>query len=146
MIVVFYRRSDESFYWKEVSRELELSERRLLINKSLDVLDSTTVNRLAGLTVPKAGFGYYVPALGGGEEAIVNILPITLPHEIFVASTPYDGKKASAILLDGDEGRRAHSLTAYSVCAAHISRLSKHEGRSCAMMKARHHVFDITHS
>ena len=106
VIVVFYRRSDESFYWKEVSREHDASERRLLINKALDVLDSTTVNRLAGLTVPKAGFGYYVPALGGGEEAIVNILPITLPNEIFVASTPYDGKKASAILLDGDEPAR----------------------------------------
>lgn len=106
VIVVFYRRSDNSFYWKEVSREHDQNERRLQIDKALDVLDSSTVNRLAGLTVPKAGFGYYVPALGGGEEALVNILPITLPAEMFVASTPYDGRRATAILLDDDEPAR----------------------------------------
>lgn len=105
IIVVFYRRSDDSFYWTEVSREIG-SERRLQIDKATDVLDNSTVNRLAQLTVPKAGFGYYVPALGGGEEALVNILPITLPMEIFVASTPYDGRRAAAILLDGDEPAR----------------------------------------
>lgn len=89
-----------------MSRDHDQSERRLQIDKALDVLDSSTVNRLAGLTVPKAGFGYYVPALGGGEEALVNILPITLPSEIYVASTPYDGRRATAILLDGDEAPR----------------------------------------
>ena len=70
VIVVFYRKSDNSFYWKEVSRDNDQAERRLQIDKSADVLDNTSINRLAGLTVPKAGFGYYVPALGGGEEAI----------------------------------------------------------------------------
>lgn len=103
VIVVFYRRSDDSFYWKEVSRESEQAERRLQIDKVADVLDSSSVNRLAALTVPKAGFGYYVPALGGGEEALVNMLPIALPTELFIASTPYDGRRAAAILLDGDE-------------------------------------------
>lgn len=106
VIVVFYRRSDNSFYWKEVSRDSEQAERRLLIDKTADVLDNSSVNRLAGLTVPKAGFGYYVPALGGGEEALVNILPIDLPPEIYVASTPYDGRRATAILLDGEETPR----------------------------------------
>lgn len=89
VIVVFYRESDNSFYWKNVSRDSDLSERRLQIDKAADVLDKTSINRLAGLTVAKAGFGYYVPALGGGEEALVNILPIELPQEIYVASTPY---------------------------------------------------------
>lgn len=103
VIVVFYRRSDDSFHWKEVSRESEQAERRLQIDKVADVLDSSSVNRLAALTVPKAGFGYYVPALGGGEEALVNMLPIALPTELFIASTPYDGRRAAAILLDGDE-------------------------------------------
>lgn len=106
VIVVFYRRSDNSFYWKEVARDSDQAERRLLIDKSRDVLDSSTANRLADLTVPKAGFGYYVPALGGGEDALVNILPITLPTEIFVASTPYDGRRATAILLDGEDAPR----------------------------------------
>ena len=102
VIVVFYRKSDNSFYWKEVLRDSDQAERRLQIDKAADVLDNSSVNRLAGLTVPKAGFGYYVPALGGGEEALVNILPIDLPNEIYVASTPYDGRRATAILLDGE--------------------------------------------
>ncbi|HEX8239899.1 MAG TPA: DUF4365 domain-containing protein [Allosphingosinicella sp.] len=106
VIVVFYRRSDNSFYWKEVSRDADEAERRLQIDKTFDVLDNSTVNRLAGLTVPKAGFGYYVPALGGGEEALVNILPITLPAEMYVASTPYDGRRATALLLDAEEPAR----------------------------------------
>jgi hypothetical protein len=64
------------------------------------------VDRLAALTVPKAGFGYYVPPLGGGEEALVNILPVTLPKEVFVSSTPHTAKKAMSILLDGEEPAR----------------------------------------
>jgi hypothetical protein len=69
-------------------------------------LDASAVDRLAALTVPKTGFGYYVPPLGGGEEALVNILPVTLPEEIFVSSTPHTAKKAAAILLDGDQPPR----------------------------------------
>jgi len=102
VIIVLYRRSDDSFYWKEVSRDTEQADRRLQFDKAADVLDASSINRLANLTVPKAGFGYYVPPLGGGEEALVNILPITLPPEIFTASTPYDARKAVAVMLDGD--------------------------------------------
>ena len=106
VIVVVYRRSDNSFFWKEVPRGADPAERRLQFDKGLDVLDASAVNRLAMLTVPKTGFGYYVPPLGGGEEAVVNILPITLPAEIYTASTPYDARKAVAILLEGDEPAR----------------------------------------
>lgn len=106
VIIVLYRRSDESFYWQEVPAGFADDERRLQFDKARDVLDRSAVDRLAALTVPKAGFGYYVPPLGGGEEALVNILPITLPAEMFVATTPYTGKKAAAVLLDGDEPPR----------------------------------------
>jgi hypothetical protein len=106
VIVVLYRRSDESYFWQEVPRGFSDDERRLQFNKSRDILDRDAVDRLAALTVPKAGFGYYVPPLGGGEEALVNILPIILPDEIFVATTPYTGQKATSILLDGDEPAR----------------------------------------
>lgn len=54
VIAVFYRRSDSSFFWKEVSRDSEQAERRLQIDKLADVLDSSSINRLAALTVPKA--------------------------------------------------------------------------------------------
>jgi len=100
VIIVLYRRSDETFYWKEVSRDTDQPERRLHFDKTVDVLDESSVNRLAGLTVPKAGFGYYVPPLGGGEEALVNLLPIDLPSEIFTATTPYHGSQAVAVLFD----------------------------------------------
>lgn len=106
VIIVLYRKSDETFYWQQVPSEFSEGERRLNFNKQRDALDRNAVDRLAALTVPKAGFGYYVPPLGGGEEALVNILPIILPREIFVASTPHSGKKAAAILLDGDEPAR----------------------------------------
>jgi len=103
VIIVLYRKSDESFYWQEVPGGVTEGDRRLRFDKQRDVLDRNAVDRLAALTVPKAGFGYYVPPLGGGEEALVNILPITMPPEIFVASTPHSGPKAKALLLESDE-------------------------------------------
>lgn len=106
VIIVLYRRSDESFYWNEVPRGVDQAERRLQFDKSADILDHSSVNRLANLTVPTKGFGYYVPPLGGGEEALVNLLPIELPTEIFTASTPHDARRAMAILFDGDEPPR----------------------------------------
>ncbi|CAH2405798.1 conserved hypothetical protein [Mesorhizobium escarrei] len=106
VIIVLHRTSDNTFFWKEVVDGVGEGERRLQFDKQLDVLDSGAVDRLAALTVPKAGFGYYVPPLGEGEEAIVNMLPITLPDEMFVATTAYTPKQAAAILLDSDEPAR----------------------------------------
>lgn len=106
IVLVLYRKSDETYFWKEVTVDPKREDRKLQFNKQTDVLDANAVDRLAALTVPKAGFGYYVPPLGGGEEALVNILPLTLPTEMFVASTPYAPKQAAAILLDADEPAR----------------------------------------
>jgi hypothetical protein len=105
VILILYRRSDETFFWKQVDAQTR-EERRLTFDKANDALDQSAVDRLAVLTVPKAGFGYYVPPLGGGEEALVNILPITLPLELYVASTPHTPNKAMALLLNGDEEPR----------------------------------------
>ncbi len=105
VILVLYRRSDDTYFWKHVDARSN-EDRRLNFDKTLDVLDADAVDRLAALTVSKAGFGYYVPPLGGGEEALVNILPMTLPAEIFVSSTPHTAKKSAAILLSGDEPPR----------------------------------------
>jgi hypothetical protein len=106
VIIVLYRKSDETFYWQEVPRGVTNEDRRLKFDKQRDVLDRNAVDRLAALTVPKAGFGYYVPPLGGGEEALVNILPLILPPEIFVALTPHTGGEATARLLENDEPAR----------------------------------------
>lgn len=106
IIIVLYRRSDETYFWKEVAIDPSREDRKLHFNKQNDVLDANSVDRLAALTVPKTGFGYYVPPLGGGEDALINILPLTLPTEMFVSSTPYTPKQAVAILLNTDEPPR----------------------------------------
>ncbi|PZU85752.1 MAG: hypothetical protein DI527_20905 [Chelatococcus sp.] len=106
VIIVLHRRSDDSYYWKSVDFGVGPGERRLQFNKQQDTLDKNALDRLAALTVPKSGFGYYVPPLGEGEEAIVNMLPVILPDECFVATTQYTAKQAAAILLDGDEPAR----------------------------------------
>tara|TARA_Y100000052_G_C2952901_1_gene88418 strand:+ start:382 stop:1641 length:1260 start_codon:yes stop_codon:yes gene_type:complete len=106
VIIVLYRVSDETYYWKDVSLGVGEGSRKLSFSKFDDVLDHTAVDRLAALTVPKHGAGYYVPPLGGGEDALVNMLPIKLPNEIFVASTSFDGKKATSVLLDSSDSPR----------------------------------------
>ncbi|MEO1324729.1 MAG: DUF4365 domain-containing protein, partial [Pseudomonadota bacterium] len=106
VILVLYRISDESYYWKDVSLGAGEGARKLRFSKVDDLLDSSAVSRLAALTVPKYGAGYYVPPLGGGEDALVNLLPIVLPEEIFVSSTSYDGKKATSVLLDSNDTPR----------------------------------------
>ncbi|ESX84793.1 DUF4365 domain-containing protein [Mesorhizobium sp. M0871] len=106
VIIVLYRDSDETFFWKEIPRGSDDSERRLRFDKKLDCLDTDAVDRLAAITVPKAGFGYYIPPLGGGEFALVNMLPITFPPEMYVAPTTHSAKDAGRILLDLDEPAR----------------------------------------
>lgn len=106
VILVLYRESDDSLYWSQIPTEPGVEQRRLSFDKTKDSLDKSSIDRLAALTVPKNGFGYYVPPLGGGETALVNLLPIILPQEMFVASTPYDSKRAIAELLASDETPR----------------------------------------
>lgn len=106
VILVLYRQSDESYFWKSIEAGVGLGGRKILFDKTRDVLNTEAVDRLAALTVPKAGFGYYVPPLGEGEEALINIFPVRLPAEVYVASTPYNARRAAAILLDGDEPAR----------------------------------------
>jgi len=106
IIIVLYRKSDDTYFWKEVQAGPGPIERRLQFDKKADVLDRDAIDRLAALTVPKVGFGYYVPPLGGGEEAVVNMLPVRLPAEMFVATTPHTVAKAKAILLDADQPAR----------------------------------------
>ncbi len=106
VIVVMYRESDDSHYWAQVQAQPGVEQRRLTFDKTQDVLDKSSLDRLAALTVPVNGFGYYVPPLGGGETALVNFLPITLPTEIFVASTGFDRKSAIKEMYDTGESAR----------------------------------------
>ena len=94
VILVLYRMSDDSFFWKSLDNLTGSSERTLQFDKQEDRLDRQSKDRLAALTVAKQGHGYYVPPLGGGEEAIVNMLPVHFPDEIYVAQTQMPIRKA----------------------------------------------------
>lgn len=106
VILVLYRLSDDTFFWKSLENLVGEAERTLQFDKTLDVLDGRAKDRLAALTVAKQGHGYYVPPLGGGEDAIINMLPMRLPQEIFVAQTQLTTQKALARMNKAHEGRR----------------------------------------
>lgn len=106
VILVLYRQSDDTFYWKSLENLVGEAERTLRFDKKYDLLDSKARDRLAALTVAKQGHGYYVPPLGGGEEAIVNMLPVSLPDEIFVSQTRLSNREALAKMNKVGHGRR----------------------------------------
>lgn len=106
VILVLYRESDDTFYWKSLENLVGEAERTLRFDKTDDLLDSSARARLAALTVAKQGHGYYVPPLGGGEKAIVNMLPISLPEKIFVAQTRLSNREALAKMNKIRDGRR----------------------------------------
>lgn len=64
VIIVLYRLSDDTFFWKSLENLVGEAERTLQFNKPRDVLDAGAKDRLAALTVAKQGHGYYVPPLG----------------------------------------------------------------------------------
>lgn len=102
VILVLYRSSDDSIFWKSLDNLFGENERTLRFDKELDRLDKASKDRLAALTVPKQGHGYYVPPLGGGEDAIVNMLPLTFPNEIFVAQTQFSTAQALAKIKENE--------------------------------------------
>ncbi|MEM9619174.1 MAG: DUF4365 domain-containing protein [Pseudomonadota bacterium] len=124
IIIVLYRHSDESFFWKQVDAGAGVGKRKLTFNKHTDALNRDAVDQLAALTVPKTGFGYYVPPLGDGEDALINMMPVRLPSEMFVASTEYSPKKAIATLLDGDAARFDWVIHGRSFWSFHDPRLA----------------------
>ena len=61
-------------------------ERRLKFNKDADMFDARCVDRIGALTIDRRPPGVYLPPLTQGEQAIINLLRIKLPDEIFLAS------------------------------------------------------------
>lgn len=106
VILVVYRESDDSLYWSPITFGPGVDQRRLVFDKARDLLDRKSLDRLAALTVPKNGFGYYVPPLGDGETALLNLIPLVLPEEMYVASTSYESKAAMAVLRSQEGGAR----------------------------------------
>ena len=105
VIVVLYRVSDHSFYWQAVGKASGGQDRRLLIDKVRDRLDANAKDRLANLTVPKAGFGHYIPPLGGGEEVdkaryrVLARLVLGLPPGGFAERPPRPRPQVASLLF-----------------------------------------------
>ncbi|SKA38665.1 protein of unknown function [Enhydrobacter aerosaccus] len=100
VIIVLWRQSDGSAYWKDVTDSVRGEERRLQFDKAADVFDPGCADRLGALTVDRRKPGVFVPPLNGGETAIINLLRIKLPEEIFIATSPFgSGRDAVPELL-----------------------------------------------
>jgi Domain of unknown function (DUF4365) len=89
VIIVVWRQSDGSAYWKDVTDSVKGEERRLKFDKDVDVFDARCADRVGALTIDRRTPGVFLPPLNRGEEAIINLLRIKLPDEVFLASSPF---------------------------------------------------------
>jgi hypothetical protein len=106
VIIVVWRQSDESAYWKDVTDCVKGEERRLKFDKSADAFDRRSADRIGAPTIDRGTPGVSLPPLNQGEDAIINLLRIKLPDEIFVASSPFgNGRDAIPELVKHDHTR-----------------------------------------
>lgn len=106
VIIVLWRQSDGSAYWKDVTNSVRGDDRRLLFDKQADVFDKSCADRLGGLTIDRRTAGVFVPPLNQGEWAIINLLRVRIPDEIFVATSPFgSGRDAIPELLKQGDPR-----------------------------------------
>ncbi len=89
VIIVLWRKSDETAYWKDVSDCVRGEERRLKFDKKADVFDPRCADRIGALTIDRRTPGVFLPPLNQGEDAIINLLRVKLPDEIFVSTSPF---------------------------------------------------------
>jgi hypothetical protein len=66
-------------------------ERRLKFDKNADRFDVNCADHLGSLTIDRRTPGVFVPPLNQGETAIINLLRIRVPDEIFIATSPFGG-------------------------------------------------------
>lgn len=106
VIIVVWRQSDGSAFWKEVTDCVKGEERRLRFEKDADVFDARCSDRIGALTIDRRTQGVYLPPLNQGEEAVINLLRVKLPDEIFLATSPFgSGRDAIPELLKHDNTR-----------------------------------------
>ena len=89
VIIVLWRQSDDTDYWKDVTDSISGNERRLSFHKAADAFDKNCVDQLGGLTIDRDTPGVFVPPLNLGETAMLNMLRIHIPEEMFVATSPF---------------------------------------------------------
>jgi len=106
VIIVLWRQSDNSAYWKEVTDSVRGDERRLKFDKQADAFDKNCADHLGSLTIDRRTPGVFVPPLNLGEGAIINLLRVRLPNEMFFATSPFgSGRDAIPELLKQGDPR-----------------------------------------
>ena len=106
VLIVLWRGSDDSAYWKEVTDAVPGNERLLRFHKTDDAFDNSCTDRLGALTIDRHTPGVFVPPLNVGETAILNMLRIRLPDEMFLATSPFgSGRDAMPELMKHDNIR-----------------------------------------
>lgn len=93
VIIVLWRKCDETAYWKDVTDCVKGDERRLKFDKNADVFDGLCADRIGALTIDRRTPGVFLPPLNQGENAIINLLRIKLPDEIFIATSPFGSRR-----------------------------------------------------
>ncbi|MDE2377610.1 DUF4365 domain-containing protein [Bradyrhizobium sp.] len=106
VIIVLWRKSDQTAYWKDVTDCVKGEERRLKFDKGADIFDDRCADRIGELTIDRRTPGVFLPPLNQGEEAIINLLRIKLPDEVFIATSPFgSGRDAVPELVKHDNIR-----------------------------------------
>ena len=58
------------------------------------MFDARCADRIGAITVDRHTPGVYLPPLNQGEAAIINLLRVKFPDEIFLASSPFGSGRA----------------------------------------------------
>lgn len=123
VIIVLYRLEDSSIYWKSISAHAPGDLRRLIFDKKLDVLNRAAVDSIAGLMIEKSSPGVWVPPLNSGEDAILNMLRVNLPDEIYVAVPSFSSaRQAAAIMVEANDARFDWSMRGNRIISLHDPR------------------------
>jgi len=91
VVIILWRKSDQTAYWKDVTECVNGEPRRLKFDKRADVFDASCGDRLGALTIDRRTPGVFLPPLNQGEGAIINLLRIKLPEQMFTATSPFGG-------------------------------------------------------
>lgn len=123
VIIVLYRIEDGSIYWKSIADHAHDDPRLLIFDKKVDVLNRAAVDAIASLMIDRGTPGVWVPPLNSGEDAILNMLRVNLPREIFVAVPTYpNGRQAAAVMVEQDDARFDWSMRGNRFISLHDPR------------------------
>ena len=106
VIIVLWRKSDGSAYWKDVTDGVVGEPRRLKFDKRADVFDNNAADAIGALTIDRQTPGVYLPPLNQGEGAMINLLRIKLPKTLYVGSSPFGSGRDAIPELIKNEGQR----------------------------------------